>query len=86
MQNVPDAKARWEIQNYVLLVQEKDTLLSLDLSLNSVDSLLIVILLLRMFSFYQWSVFDENILNKDLCRVIFVKWLNTVKNVFFKIK
>lgn len=65
MQNVPDAKDRWEILNYVLLVQEKDTLLSLDLFLNSVDLLLIVILLLRMFSFYQWSVFDENILNKD---------------------
>ena len=65
MQNVPDAKDRWEILNYVLLVQEKDTLLSLGLFLNSVDSLLIVILLLRMFSFDQWSVFDENILNKD---------------------
>ncbi len=65
MQNVPDAKDRWEIQNYVLLVQEKDTLLSLGLFLNSVDSLLIVSLLLRMFSFDQWSVFDENILNKD---------------------
>ena len=65
MLNVPDAEDRWEILNYVLLVQEKDTLLSLDLFLNSVDLLLIVILLLRMFSFYQWSVFDENILNKD---------------------
>ena len=63
--NVPDAKDCWEIRNYVLLVQEKDTLLSLGLFLNSVDSLLIVILLLRMFSFDQWSVFDENILNKD---------------------
>ena len=65
MHNVPDARDRWEILNYVLLVQEKDTLLSLDLFLISVDSLLIVILLLRMFSFDQWSVFDENILNKD---------------------
>ena len=37
MQNVPDARDRWEIQNYVLLVQEKDTLLSLGLFLNSVD-------------------------------------------------
>ena len=66
MQNVPDARDRWEIQNYVLLVQEKDTLLSLGLFLNSMDLLLIVILLLRMFSFYQWSVFDENILNKEI--------------------
>ena len=39
MQNVPDAKDCWEIRNYVLLVQEKDTLLSLDLFLNSVDLL-----------------------------------------------
>ena len=39
MQNVPDARDRWEILNYVLLVQEKDTLLSLDLFLNSVDLL-----------------------------------------------
>ena len=65
MQNVPDAKDRWEILNYVLLVQEKDTLLSLGLFLISMYLLLIVIFLLRMFSFYQWSVFDENILNKD---------------------
>ena len=64
--NVPDAKYRWEILNYVLLVQEKDTLLSLGLFLNSMDLLLIVILLLRMFSFYQWSVFDENILNREI--------------------
>ena len=37
MLNVPDAKDRLEILNYVLLVQEKDTLLSLGLFLNSVD-------------------------------------------------
>ena len=43
MQNVPDARDLWEILNYVLLVQEKDTLLSLDLFLNSMDLLLIVI-------------------------------------------